>query len=210
MRIVRDEPYGFRLMSRYKEVAGLYFGLSGLKFTVEFPSEWHEHRAGTVWLGLGVLRGHFSFPWYRAYEDHMQCSGPVFGFQFHEDMLWIKYGNPRGRRDDPCITIWMPWAWKHVRHTILTEKEAHPYRYRLRSGEIQERTATIRAEEREWRRWWLPSRKISRYIDIDFDVEVGERTGTWKGGTLGCGYEMRAGETPAETLRRMEQERKFT
>ncbi len=39
--------------------------------------------------------------------------------------------------------------------------------------------------------------------------EVGERTNTYKGGTLGCGYNMLPNETPLETLRRMEKERKF-
>jgi len=39
--------------------------------------------------------------------------------------------------------------------------------------------------------------------------EVGERTGEWKGGTTGCGYQMLPNETPLETLRRMEKERKF-
>lgn len=207
--MLRD-GWGVRFFRNWREVAGLYIGLRGLQFTVEFPSTWHEHRKGTVWVSLGVLYGHCSFPWPWAYKDHWQCSGPVFGFQFHADMLWIKYGNPTGSRDSPCLTIWMPWTWKHIRHSVLGEKETHPYVYVLKSGATQWRAATIRPEQREWRRWWLPMRRVSTYIDVEFNAEVGERTGSWKGGVTGCSYEMQPGETPAETLYRMQQERAFT
>lgn len=109
--------------------------------------------------------------------------------------------------------IYLPWAWEFERHTILSEKETHDYAYTLESGEVQKVTATIQEEEREWR--WrcfkkLPyPRMIKKTIDIEFSGEVGEKTGTWKGGCIGCGYNMKKGETPLQTLRRMEKERKF-
>lgn len=91
--------------------------------------------------------------------------------------------------------------------------ETHPYTYILKSGKVQNRTAKICVREREWRWRWLkfspvPSIK-SRSIEVDFNDEVGERTGSWKGGTTGCSYELRDGETPLACLRRMEKERKF-
>lgn len=89
------------------------------------------------------------------------------------------------------------------------------YRYILKNGEVQERVAKYYVGEREWR--WrifhplaIGPKKVSRTINIDFDKEVGEGTGSWKGGCLGCGYEMLPGETPEQTLRRMERERKFS
>lgn len=91
--------------------------------------------------------------------------------------------------------------------------ETHPYTYTLKSGEVQERTAKIKVVEREWRpRWfkWTSLFKLARKtIDIEFNDEVGERVGEWKGGTLGCGYYIINGETPLECLKRMEKERKF-
>lgn len=57
---------------------------------------------------------------------------------------------------------------------------------------------------------WLPFKKLSRYIDIEFNDEVGERSGTWKGGVLGCSYDMKKGESALDTLRRMEVEQKFS
>jgi hypothetical protein len=92
-------------------------------------------------------------------------------------------------------------------------EETHPYFYVLKDGNVQTRTATIKVEEREWRPRWFKWTKmfamVRRTIDVRFSDEVGERTGSWKGGTLGCGYELLPGETPLQCLRRIESERKF-
>ena len=115
--------------------------------------------------------------------------------------------------------------------------EEYPYTYVLKSGKVQHRIATLKVEEREWRQKWLMWTKLfakkRKTIDIQFSYggpiqrevlfekninkpvneehtgEVGERTGTYKGGTTGCGYNMIGNETPLDTLRRMEKERKF-
>lgn len=95
---------------------------------------------------------------------------------------------------------------------ILWEK-TYPYTYVLNSGEVQERQATIKVKEMEWRRKWLMwtplFNQVIRSIDVDFNDEVGERTGSWKGGTVGCGWDLKPNETPYECLKRMEKERKF-
>ena len=92
--------------------------------------------------------------------------------------------------------------------------EIYPYKYITNSGEIQECLATIRVTEREWRwKWfnWLKyPRKICRDIDVEFSEEIGEKKGSWKGGCVGCAYQMKKGETPYQTLMRMEKERRFT
>jgi len=44
---------------------------------------------------------------------------------------------------------------------------------------------------------------------LGFDREIGERSGSWKGGCIGCGWDMKPGETAEQTLRRMESERTF-
>lgn len=94
-------------------------------------------------------------------------------------------------------------------------QETFDYTYTLRSGEIQRVTATCGLEEREWRwRWFKWFRvpgtyTIRRSIDIDFSEEVGEERGSWKGGTIGCGYELLPGESIEQCLRRMEKERRF-
>lgn len=68
-------------------------------------------------------------------------------------------------------------------------------------------------EEREWRRKWFKwcdwFKIVNRYIEIEFDGEVGRDKGSWKGGCTGCSYTLLPNETPEECIRRMEKERKF-
>mgnify|MGYP000896903959 FL=1 len=210
--IVRREGKMIRVFgANHDEIAYAVLGISGLKAEVELPSEWSENRRAWVRFGIGVARGAVSIPWFRAYADHGQCSGPLYGFAFHEEYLWLYHGNDTGRpRDGSRTTFLMPWGWRHddAAHRSLPAGE-HDYTYVLRSGEVQKRKARITVEHREWTRPWLPWRRVSDAIWVDFDGEVGERAGSWKGGTTGCGYEMAPGETPLETLRRMEGERKL-
>ena len=69
-------------------------------------------------------------------------------------------------------------------------------------------------ERRAWRPKWFTWTRIfekqRQSISVEFNDEVGERSGSWKGGCIVCGYEMLPGETPEQTLRRMERERVFS
>jgi hypothetical protein len=132
--------------------------------------------------------------------------------------------------------LYYPWSWSFYKHWELAQgyrkndaiwveiprglpsgtiakKSIAPYGYTLKNGTVQERNATFYVERREWRmRWlmWLPwPRMVQTCIDVTFSDEVGERSGSWKGGTTGCSYEMKKGELPLDTLRRMESERIF-
>jgi hypothetical protein len=201
-----------RMWWRWIECAYIVFALRGLKAEIEFPSDWHEHRMGWVRIGLGFVTLAFGFPWKWTVPDEGQCSGPTYGFAFFGDKLWLRFGKETGRSRDPrrYIALSMPWEWRHREHEVLGEPRSYPYAYTLRSGEVQLRTATITPERRLWTRPWLPYRRESRYINIDFNTEVGERTGSWKGGVLGCGYDMLPGEHPVKALARMEREQRFT
>lgn len=153
-----------------------------------------------------------------------------YGFSWHwdaefGDTIFLGWGSWRR-------SIYMPWHWVFIRHSILMDDgswrtlargewrkpanahtETHPYLYVLENGECQARTATIGVEEWEHRRWFLKwtrfLSRVRRSITVKFNDEVGERTGSWKGGCVGCGYDIRPGERPIDTLRRMERERKF-
>jgi len=215
MRVLTSKEYNYYLFRFFSdwphggEVAYVTLGITGLEATIEFPSDWHEEARAWIRLGFGFGKLAISFPWKTVVPDEHQCSGPRYGFHFFEDLLWINYGKCKGMKSDPKKTFYMPWAWKHREHNILTEPESHPYTYTLKNGTVQLRTATIQVETRLWTRFWLPYRRFQKTIDVEFSDEVGERTGSWKGGTVGCGYEMKSGETPLQTLRRMEIERKF-
>ena len=91
--------------------------------------------------------------------------------------------------------------------------ETFDYTYILKNGNKQNSKATIKVEEREWRRSFLKWTKkfalIRKSIEIDFDTPIGEGVHSYKGGVYGTGYNMLPNETPLQTLRRMEKERKF-
>lgn len=168
-----------------------------------------------------------------------ECDPPRWGIAYHDQIFWI-YRGGKGNMNggSKWWTFHMPWSFDWVRTSALRKdgswendkkgerkrfyenewkeilwSETYPYKYILRSGEVQERQAAVKVEEREWRRrafTWLPLfKKVVRSIEVDFNNEVGEETGSWKGGCLGCGYNLLPNETPLECLRRMERERKF-
>jgi len=72
---------------------------------------------------------------------------------------------------------------------------------------------TFWIEEREWRPKWLTWtgrwKYVKKYIEIVFNNEVGSRKGSWKGGCIGCSYDLLENETPMECIKRMERERDF-
>lgn len=176
-------------------------------------------------------------PIYSKHTD--ECDPPKWGIAYHNQTLWIYRGGKGNMNGgNKWWTFYAPWSlqwvrtsamlangeWEHERKGDIKSfwqdewkdrlwTKDYPYTYILKSGEVQHRTATVQVREREWRwHWfkWLPlTKKVDRSIDINFSDEVGERTGSWKGGCTGCGYTMLPNETPLECLRRMEKERTF-
>lgn len=188
-------------------------------------------------LGLIFFRLTLILPFRNKWTD--ECDSPKWGIAYHGSTFWI-YRGGKGNLNggNKWWTLDAPWRWQWVRTSNLRKdgawehetkgnskdfykdkwkgiiwNEIHPYTYVLKNGTVQNRNATIKVAEREWRlHWlkWLPIiKKISKVIEIDFDGEVGERTGSWKGGTVGCSYPLLPHETPLECLRKMEKERKF-
>jgi hypothetical protein len=168
----------------------------------------------SAWLPLGIVE----HPW-----DVLD--GPQWGFMLGNDPDIAFYWGHR---------YWFfPWPWSH--HTLAYQQqliagdedswvsvfrddvspysEEQPYVYTLSSGEVQHRTAKITKRRHiiTWSasRWIGWPRWIRESIDVTFSDEVGEHTGSWKGGCLVCGYELRPGETMEQSLRRMERERRF-
>jgi hypothetical protein len=103
--------------------------------------------------------------------------------------------------------------WEEKWDKILY-KQIFDYTYVLNNGTVQKRKATVKIEEREWRRyflvWFKWKAKINKYIEIEFDKEVGERSGSWKGGVVGTSYQfLNDSETIEECFRRFEKNKKM-
>lgn len=136
-----------------------------------------------------------------------------WALEFYRKSVLAKNGTWLHERAKARLGGFQSWAAQRSVIEAQAHKETHPYTYTLRNGTVQERTATIMVEEWEWRRRWLQWTPlfalVRKSIEVQFSDEVGERSGSWKGGCIGCSYEMKPGETPRETLRRMEMERTF-
>lgn len=186
-------------------------------------SVYHEQAHIVICLVWGAL--YIPMPMFITQRPHTEDWNASYGITYFDRAFQLKWR-------DACKIIHLPWDWTHVRHSYLKADgslhhhavvsdysapeetcEVWPYTYVLRSGMVQHIFATVNGEEREWRwRWftWLPfPRKERRSINVAFSEECGERTGSWKGGTVGCGYDWFPGETLSEALYRMERERKF-
>lgn len=167
------------------------------------------------------------------------CDMPRYGFAVHNDTFWIyKGGDYDGSQcQNQWISWYLPffsyvfdghWIYSKKAEWVLMNNRKHkgpepwdfrktdaltyvyPYTYKLKNGTVQERTATCAIEKRKWHRKWFPFLgKESTVIDIEFNDEVGERSGSWKGGTIGCSYELMPNETVYECLKRMEREREM-
>lgn len=190
-----------------------------------------------VWSALFIVPWGQCFFRLPLYTGISQCEYPQYGFYLYSDsgffncLVWCR-GIKTKHYDMPWALEWVrssalrkDGSWEHEfrgdRKSFYEDKwndvlwsESYPYTYIRKNGEVQERTATLKVEEREWRPKWFMWTSIfshkSRTIDVRFDKEVGDRSGSWKGGTIGCSYQMKDGELPKQTLRRMERERKFS
>jgi hypothetical protein len=217
-----DRDFGFSLRLI---LIGIY-----LSFEDALPAKWQPKVDWKKSFSPGRRFTFYYFErafWFALWQDDIGSSREqpwymrTFVFHLPWDYEWVRTSTLKKdgtwfhelRGDKKKLGDWK--AWKKLEDEIEPQlwKEVYPYTYVLRSGDIQNVQATVKVEEREWRwRWfkWLPfPRIVSKTIDVNFSEEVGEGRGSWKGGTLGCGYAMLPRETPLDTLRRMERERKF-
>lgn len=226
--IEKDKTIGWKnsWISVYKGFHKLNFKFGPASY---FDNRWH------ISFSLIYFQFYISFPIKSKYDE---CDPPRYGFYFYAwDAWWPDtFVICRGKK---TIHFDLPWCMRWVRTSKLMKdgkwahetkyngridwyspeykelwSETYPYTYTLKNGTIQNRIAKVGVSEREWRPLWFMwtglFKKVRRTIDVEFSDEVGERTGTWKGGTVGCGYNMIDPELPIHTLRRMERERKFS
>lgn len=205
------------------------------KINIRFgPASYFDNRF-YVAFSLGWGQFYIHIPFIRS--KYNQYDPPEYGFYFYSDgswfpdSFWVCLGKKRKCFDLPWSMDWVrtsvlraDGSWEHEtrgdkkdffedRWNDILWKDSYPYVYKKKDGEIQNRVATVRVEEREWRPLWFKwtklFREVRRTIDISFDKEIGEKVGSWKGGIIGCDWKILPGETALEALRRMEKERKF-
>ena len=204
-----DDDMGDRMLNVSLGFAQAFIplGISRKGYAAGDEPSWGIDASNEFGLNLhwGERRQHFDWPW--SLDFYRRSFLLADGTWRHETNAKQIAVNRAGRE---AAEAYHRECWDARE---LRWREDHPYRYVLRSGEVQDRTATISVSVYEWRRRWLGwssfGAKVRKWIDVEFSDEVGERSGSWKGGTVGCSYDMLPGEEPVDTLRRMERERKF-
>lgn len=183
-----------------------------------------EYRYTVVWLNVSLVFAQVHAPVGRIgnrdrtiEDDPRWCLSlsREFGLVLQWGGFWKSWYWPFHAETLESLRLGRDGTWRQWKYEDRDDdwSESHPYTYVLESGEVQHRTATIRHSRRVHGRHILsrlgwPSR-VEDGIEISFDGEVGEDTGSWKGGCIGCSYEMQPGETALQALRRMERERRF-
>jgi hypothetical protein len=108
----------------------------------------------------------------------------------------------KGNNQDFWKDEWVEKKWKETHHYFNTREDG---------SRIDYANATISVEEREWRpkwfKWTSLFKKVRKTISVEFDQEIGKGVGSYKGGTLGCSYELLPNERPVRCLMRMSKER---
>lgn len=171
-------------------------GIHNGSFWIYPFTDQHESRRDHPWWKKSYA---FNFPW--TYQHHLT---EILEHKANVPGLAKTVWNDKGKN--------FMDSWDARKLAEASVMETYDYAYKLKSGEVQNRKGAVHVTRMTWRmRGWplLRFQKVATSISVDFDGEVGEGTGSWKGGTIGCGYDMLPGETPLECLRRMERERKF-
>jgi len=159
--------------------------------------------SGRVWIN----------PWSKRNATVSADPWWIRGISFSVNPFEYKFMRHEGRCADGTWVLIPDWKIGESQPVPQAEILELPYTYILRSGEQQHRIATVKVERRAWRPRCLRVTSLFEMvrtcIDVKFSDEVGEETGSWKGGCVGCGYTLLPNESVEACLRRMESERKF-
>ncbi|AGS80992.1 hypothetical protein [Caulobacter phage Cr30] len=175
----------------------------------------------------------------RDYYDHVESPTYGFSWRWDNDLGGIHWHWNRKTKITPMPWADHTTKYEYLgedgnwysilpfdSNQIPRYTEVHDYAYYSHGlKELQTAKATVTRTRHEIKWTWFGThkspvsdflRKIQFFgvrrqdnIDVEFDQEMGSRKGSWKGGTIGCGYIMKQDESPLHCLRRMERERHF-
>ena len=154
----------------------------------------------------GFSFGFFGIKFFFTLAQHDESHCQSYGFYFDEDALVLKWAKDDWNDDGFIKFLYYPWSYNYCEVEFMdkagnwvlpigkdwkerdTFKEAnqktevHPFRYVLKSGEVQDRTATVKADRyTHWQRWFglgklkLTPKRVRTSIWVNFDDEVSER-----------------------------------
>jgi hypothetical protein len=231
----RDNCYYISTKHEYDTVDWVIF-YWGWHFDISYDICGYFDNRPRINLDLIFFSLAFVLPFRNKWTD--ECDSPKWGIAIFGSTVWIYRGGEGNMKGGNKWWTWnIPFitqSW--VRTSILlkddtwenetpkdrgksfyddkwkNKQKSWTYEY-TDKYDGEKIPTTIYVEEREWRPKWLTwtslFAKKRRTIDIHFSKECGKRKGSYKGGTLGCGYDLLPNELPLDCLKRMEKEREF-
>ncbi len=135
---------------------------------------------------------------------------PFVTYRFHKHLVRAKDGSWIDYRNDTNNVGYMDWY--NIERTKSYDAQTWFGEWvDSYDGEII--PAMYREEIRTWRPTWLGWTRLfekeKHNIDVCFRHEVGSGKGSWKGGVMGAGHDMKPGETPEECFTRMNLEKQW-
>jgi len=209
-------------------------GLKYDKRNITFYPKWSaprftwERHGGIICLGWGEL-----------FWGFQSMEGPTWGFYWYEHTLVICKGKTQKHIDMPytrkcyrsSILLKDGKTWEHeltsegnkLQNKDFWDSEkwkdkrwSNNFSFIYKSkkfGKVASGVAHVTIDEIEFRirscMWATINRRIYKKLWVEFDTELGDESGSWKGGVVGSGIEMKKGEKPSEAFQRMMSERRW-
>lgn len=187
-----------------------------------------SYNEGYITFDFNLIWGKFSIylKWFKP-KFYDFGDSPRYGFYLFDRSFVLCWGQKSKHFDLPFFTYtfesteimgadgeWIDITKRPDRFDIRDSEqvlnETFDFTYTLKSGKVQKRRVRCTKERWSWHRKWFPFlKKVRVDMDMSFSDEVGERSGSWKGGVVGTSEELKPNETLAEAIRRVERDRKF-
>lgn len=198
-------------------------------FTIKYLLEGYNDYNNPLFIFQFIFGAFYlTFPWKHNVIYDPGHDGPSYGIVYHMRSFQI-YWNRK------CKIIHMPYDYTWIRTSLLLkdgtwEHETKgnrktfyeepwlskqweiiiPYKHITSNEGHIDLEITCHMTEREWRQKWLKWTKIGRKtrktIDVKFSEEVGKGRGSWKGGTIGTGFNIPKNGTYLDALKDMEKQ----
>ena len=219
------------------EIGYWYTGWKSWKFEITYRNHGYESKASELHISMFGWHSVFTLPWCCTDSDVLWREEKKYGISIHSNVIFFHLGYNLKGWDIPFINYgsairWDQYIGNPEQYWYQSSKKecwrSAPYmsNYKENSGELTTWTydytdpydntvvpCKFWVEEMEWRPKWLKWTKLftktKRFIEVDFSEEMGPRKDSWKGGVIGCGFNMLSNEHPMETIRRMEKEFEF-
>lgn len=220
------------------EIGKWYVGWKSPDVEFTYRTSGYHYSNAEIHISMFGWHSMFRLPWSHKNNNNWDIDDKTYGVFIYNNVLYRCWGQKIKSWELPFVSYGNAYRWE--RYTGKPELylvssyekenwETHPYKMKCQDGCQEPTTWTYDytdpydgtvvpckfwVEEMEWRPKWLKwtkrFSKIKRFIEIEFSQEMGSKKDTWKGGTVGCGYNLLSDEHPEECIQRMEKEYKFS